>query len=138
MKKNKIIKSICVMMTLILIPMLVSCGTEEETGPDPNIGLYVVTGASSGDLMIDSDEIYDEGEGMSFELKEGGTGIFTVYDNEDGTSTSNFNWKRKGNKFHGEGGQAVFDGTVENGVLILNNLNDSGYDFHFECKELMK
>ncbi|MBQ6129023.1 MAG: hypothetical protein IJI51_05135, partial [Lachnospiraceae bacterium] len=45
-------------------------------------------------------------------------------------------WTLDGNKFHAEGGGAVLDGTLSDGVMVLENVMDSGMTLTLECDEI--
>ena len=134
MKKNAIKRMICLVMTVMLLPVLTSCGKKAETGPDPNVGLYMAVSVTDGNETYDIDEVFEEGETMGFKLMDGGAGLY-INNNSEENYSSDITWTRKGTKFHAEAGQAVFDGTIENGLLILKNLNDTGFDFYFELTD---
>ena len=48
----------------------------------------------------------------------------------------NLKWTLDGDVFHAEGGGAALDGTLSEGVMLLENVLDSGMEITLVCKEL--
>lgn len=86
---------------------------------DPNLGVYVATGAKMWGLKINISD-YLEG-GCTIELLSDGICSVEI----DGVVTSG-TWTLDGDTFHIEGGDVACDGTLSDGVMILKNVMDMG------------
>lgn len=107
---------VSLLLLIALIFALAACGSEE---PDPNAGVYEASTAEYSGITISIDTIFPEG--FSLELKNGGKAIFR-YEGKD----YNMKWTLDGTTFHAEGGGADLDGTLSEGVMVLENVLDSG------------
>ncbi|MCR5507661.1 MAG: hypothetical protein K6F34_03145 [Lachnospiraceae bacterium] len=129
-KKKKEIKRISpavIMLTAVLL-MLTACGGKGSKEDDPNLGLYTATTAEYGGIKLSVDEAF--GGGFSIELKKKGKAYCKI--GEDG---GNIKWTLDGETFHAEGGGAEFDGTLKDGVMILDDVNGEGITLTLVCDE---
>ena len=105
-----------IFLIVILTVSLYACGSSE---PDPNAGIYKGSSAEMGGVSIDLVEVF--GDDLSIELKNGGKAVF----NYDGESYK-IKWSLEGTAFHAEGGGAELDGTLADGVMVLEDVLGSG------------
>ena len=110
-------KSLSVLLVLVMVLAMIGCGGSDE--PDPNAGLYEATSAEMDGLSISVKDVFEDG--FSLELKNGGKATFH-YDGKD----YSLKWTLDGETFHAEGGGAELDGTLADGVMVLENVLDSG------------
>ena len=120
-------KLICVIMA-IMMTLLCACGSDAAPD-DPNIGVYRATKASMSGISIGVESMFEEG--FTIELKNKGKGRADI----DGEG-ANIKWSLEGEKFHAEGGGVVFDGTLRDGVMVIDDLQDSGVALTLVCDEL--
>ncbi len=120
-------KAVSLLLLLCLLLALSACGGAEE--PDPNAGLYEAQTAELSGITISISEVFEDG--FSLLLKGGGKAVFH-YEGKD----YNLKWSLSGSAFHAEGGGAELDGTLSNGVLVLENVLDSGLNITLICEEL--
>ena len=107
---------VSLLLLIALIFALAACGSEE---PDPNAGVYEASTAEYSGITISIDKVFPDG--FSLELKNGGKAIFR-YEGKD----YSMKWTLDGTTFHAEGGGADLDGTLSEGVMVLENVLDSG------------
>ena len=120
-------KLLILLLAFSVLLCLASCG-EPET--DPNAGLYEARTGSALGISVDVKDVVDE---FSLELKPGGKA--TLY--YDGGKYG-MKWSLDGEAFHAEGGGAELDGTLKDGVMVLQNVLDSGVEFTLVCDALAK
>ena len=120
-------KWIALALALVLVLCLAACGESAE--PDPNAGLYEAESAQMYGLSIQISDVFEDG--FSLELKNGGKAVFH-YEGKD----YNLKWTLDGDVFHAEGGGAALDGTLSEGVMLLENVLDSGMEITLVCREL--
>ena len=118
-----------VFMTVLILALLTACGGKAE--PDENSGLYEAVSAKAFGLEMAIEELYEGG--MSIELKDGGKAVFTLEGKD-----YKMKWSHDGSDFQAKGGGAELSGTVEDGVLLLTDVMDSGVDIRLECRSLMR
>ncbi len=132
MKKEQTMKNITgralCLITAFVMTVLCACGGEAAED-DPNIGVYKAKKAELGGFEIDVTDVFDEG--FTIELKNKGKGRVEM-DGDGG----NIKWTLDGNTFHAEGGGAEFDGTLGDGVMVLEDLEGSGVTLTLECDEI--
>ena len=129
MRRSRVTK-VVIMLLAVMMVFLFGCGSKSSAPDDPNIGVYVAKSASMSGITVGVEEVFEGG--FTFELKNKGKAKCT-FDNESG----NLKWSHEGNKFHAEGEGAVFDGTIVDGVMVLENVMDSGLTLTLECDEII-
>ena len=122
-------KTIALLLALVMLLCLCACGESAE--PDPNAGLYEAVSASALGFTVSVSDVFEEG--LSLELKNGGKASFH-YEGKD----YGMKWTLDGDVFHAEGGGAELDGTLANGVMVLQNVLDSGIDITLVCETLTR
>ncbi len=127
--KKSVLSVLCVLM--MLGTMLAGCSDGSEESNDPNLGVYVARTAEMSGFTLSVDEVFDGG--FEIELKAKGKGTAQIGDDDAGIK-----WTLEGDTFHAEGGGAVLDGTLKDGVMTLTNVMDSGVVLTLECEEAMK
>ncbi|MCR5342173.1 MAG: hypothetical protein K6E70_02265 [Butyrivibrio sp.] len=128
-KKGMIIsKMTCTIVTLAML-LFIACGSDSGAD-DPNIGLYEATTAKMSGIELNVKDVWEDG--LTIELKKGGKARLQSGD-EDGS----FKWKLDGETFHGEGGGATFDGTLKDGVMVLEDLEGSGVTVTLVCNDIV-
>ncbi len=86
---------------------------------DPNAGVYQAVSAEMWGIKVDVNEVFDGG--FLIELKDNGKCRITV-----GTDAANGKWTLDGEKFEVKGGGISCVGTLGNGLMVLENVLDSG------------
>lgn len=119
-------KTLALLLSLAMILALAACG---GTVSDPNAGLYDAVSAEMWGISVEVKEVFEDG--FSIELLNGGKAKF----NYDGKSY-NMKWTLDGDAFHAEGGGAELDGTLSNGVMVLEDVLDSGVTITLVCAAL--
>ena len=107
---------VSLLLLIALIMALAACGASE---PDPNAGVYEAKTADYAGISVSIDTVFPDG--FSLELKNGGKATFHLQGKDYGMK-----WNLDGTTFHAEGGGAELDGTLEAGVMSLQNVLDSG------------
>ncbi len=125
--KKLILSFMC--MLLLMSSLLTACGSDDED--DPNLGVYEAKTAEMSGFEIDIDDVYENG--FTIELKGKGKGVATI-DNEE----EKIKWTLDGKDFHAEGGGVELDGTLKDGVMVLEDLLGTGMNMTLECDEVMK
>lgn len=117
--KQKVLRVFNVMLAMaMMIFLLAGCGKEDDSN-NPNLGLYTAfTGSMSG-IEIEIADVY--AGGFTIELKANGKAQLVI----DGT-TGKGKWTLEGNKFTISGGGFEGEGTLKDGVMILENVMGSG------------
>ena len=113
---------------IMVVSMLTLCACGDDKADDPNLGLYKATKAEMSGLELGVADLFENG--FTIELKSKGKARVEM-DGEGG----NVKWTLDGDKFHAEGGGAVLDGTLRDGVMVLENLQDSGIRLTLVCDE---
>ncbi len=119
-------KAAAILLLCAVLLMLAACGAAE---PDPNAGVYDGAYAEAFGVKISIDQVFEDG--FSLELKNGGKATFH-YEGKD----YSMKWTLEDNVFHAEGGGAQLDGTLADGVMLLENVLDSGIDITLLNAEL--
>lgn len=127
MKKINVTK---VLLLLLSVMLVFATGCGDDGADDPNLGLYVAKSAEMSGIAVGVDDIF--GDGFTFELKKKGKAT-VAFDGESGK----VKWTLEGDKFHAEGEGAVFDGTLSDGVMVLEDVMDSGVTLTLECDEII-
>ena len=91
---------------------------------DPNLGVYTASTAEMLGVEMDITDLFEEG--VSIELKENGKCAMNV----NGTKGSG-KWTLEDGVFHIKGGGLDCDGTLESGVMTLENMLGMGVQMTF-------
>lgn len=118
---KRTIFSAAIAMALCALLCLAGC-SGKSSEPDPNAGVYIAESAEMYGVEVDPREAFD-GTEFSIELLSGGKAMF----NYEGESLS-MKWSLDGTRFTAKGGGAELSGTLENGVLKLQDLMGMGVD----------
>ncbi|WP_026660411.1 hypothetical protein [Butyrivibrio sp. AC2005] len=118
----------CAVLTLTTI-LFTACGSDSGAD-DPNLGVYEATTAKMSGIELNVKDVWEDG--LTIELKKGGKAHL-----QSGDEGGNFKWKLDGETFHGEGGGATFDGTVKDGVMVLEDLEGSGVTVTLVCNDIV-
>ncbi len=117
MKNGYMVKKLVTAAVLsALVISLTACG---ESEPDPNEGMYKATVAEMSGIQMDVDEVFDGG--ITIELKGRGKGRFYADGDDCGIK-----WSLDGDDFYAKGGGAELEGTLKDGVMVLEDLQGSG------------
>lgn len=128
MKKSNVTKVLLLLMSVVMI-VLAGCG--DDGADDPNLGRYVAKSAEMSGFKVGIEDVFEGG--FTIELKKKGKAHLEAGEEGGG----NIKWTLDGNKFHAEGGGAVLDGTLSDGVMVLENVMDSGMTLYLECDEII-
>lgn len=116
-------KITALLLVLCIVFCLAACG--ESAPDDPNCGTYEAVIAKYLGIELDLQEVYSNG--FSIELKNSGKCKITI----DGKSASgkwtvedDFYFTISGGGFEGEG-------YISEGMILLENVEDSGVDLYF-------
>ncbi len=126
MKKGILFKP-AVLILAVMMFVLAGCG--DDGADDPNLGIYKAKSAEMSGFTVGVEDVFEGG--FTVELKKKGKARLEA-DGDGG----NIKWTLDGNKFHAEGGGAVLDGTLSDGVMVLENVMDSGMTLTLECDEV--
>ena len=121
-------KILLILLALSLALGLGACGGD-SAAYEPNAGNYEAVSAEMRGITVDVNDVL--GEGFSLELKAGSKAVFHY----EGKSYQ-MKWSLDDETFHAEGGGATLDGTLQNGVMVLQNVLDSGVQITLICQEL--
>ena len=116
----------CIVLALATL-FVVSCGAATPAKEaDPNLGHYVAVSGSIEELVININDAVPGG--LSIDLQDGGRGELN-YD----TSKFKITWTLDGEalKVVDDKGELTMDGTLSEGVMVLENILDSGLDVRF-------
>lgn len=122
--KNRVlnrISAILIIVTMLVTSFLCGCGKDKGKG-DPNLGLYIAKYGSMNGIELSVDDVF--GQGFTIELKDKNKCEVFV----DGDKASG-KWSLDGDKFEFSAGGIECSGTLENGVIALNDVMGTGVDF---------
>jgi len=114
-------KYLALLLALVLLFSICACGKEDD---NPNLGVYELESAEMYGISVSAKEVYEGG--FTIELKSNGKCKLTV----NGQSASG-KWTEDGIDFTVSGGGFDGAGTLEDGTLILENVQDSGVNLTF-------
>lgn len=104
----------------VLLLTLCACAGSGRTDPDDALGIYVAESAKFLGLKRDIKRVFDFP--VMMELKANNEAVFT-FDGKEYDLT----WSiQKDNTFRAEGGDIKLKGGVSEGVMVLDNMMDSG------------
>ena len=115
-----------VLVAILAMSMLVACGGTVDAS-DPNQGLWTATVGEAMGVEVDAAEVFKDG--FTIELQSDGKCRVSA----DGSS-SNAKWTLDGNAITITVEGETMSGTLENGLLTLENVFESGVNFKFEKK----
>ncbi|MCR5356466.1 MAG: hypothetical protein K6E63_03595 [Lachnospiraceae bacterium] len=107
------------LLVLLMAVTLTACKGDDGSASDPNLGTYEGQSAEMSGFTVGVDQLFEEG--ISVELKKKGKGKIRC----DG-ATDSLKWTLDGDKFHAEGGGNEYDGTVSEGVMVLEDILGTG------------
>jgi len=114
------IKTIAVIISLIVTTLLCGCG--KDKGEDnQNLGLYTAKYGSMSGVELEVGDVF--GQGFTIELKDKNKCEVFV----DGDKASG-KWSLEGEIFKFSAGGIECDGKLQNGVIVLNNVMDTGIE----------
>ncbi len=113
------------LVVILAVVLVLALGGQGAVAEDPNLGVYNATSAEMWGMEIPISDLW--GDGFSIELKPAGKCTLIV----DGSSGSG-EWTLESGVFHLEGSGIDCNGTLANGVLILENVLDMGITLTFE------
>lgn len=125
--KKSVLSKLAVMLLAAMMTVLAGCGSDDAN--DPNLGLYKAKSAEMSGFTVGVEDVFEGG--FTLELMKKGKARLEA-DGDGGK----MKWTLDGNKFHAEGGGAVLDGTLSDGVMVLENVMDSGMTLTLECDEI--
>ncbi len=113
-------------LAIILLIVLIArgCGGGSASPDDPNLGLYNAATAEMFGMEMDVSSVWEDG--VSIELKAKDKCVFEI----DGKKY-NIKWTLDGTNINVKGKGLDCDGTLEQGVLVLNDVMDSGIKLTF-------
>lgn len=111
------VKIASLLLAVLMLACMAACGGNSE--PDPNEGLYEGTSAEMWGLSLNINDVYDGG--FSVELMGNGKCRISV-----GDEAARGKWELDGTAFSCSGGGVDLEGTLQDGVMILENVMDSG------------
>ena len=126
--KKSVLSKLAVMLFAAMMFVLAGCGSDDDAN-DPNLGLYKAKSAEMSGFTVGVEDVFEGG--FTLELMKKGKARLEA-DGDGGK----MKWTLEGNKFHAEGGGAVLDGTLSDGVMVLENVMDSGMTLTLECDEI--
>ncbi len=112
-------KKLMTMAAMILMVFALSACGDKSAEDDPNLGMYEAKSVEMMGLELNIEDAFEDG--FKMELKKNGKGRL-YYDGDD----AGFKWELDGEKFHAKGGGAELDATLKDGVMVIDNLMDSG------------
>ena len=112
------------LLTVIIIFTLSSCGGDAVSN-DPNAGVYTATNVEMAGIQVESETSFPGG--FTIELKDKGKCSLDVSGNK-----GNGKWSLEGSEFSLSGSGVEFTGTLENGVMTLANVMNTGMNVTLE------
>ena len=113
------------LLALVFAFALAACGGGKDAEEDdPNLGLWIAKEGVMWGESIDVDDFFDNG--VTIELKD--KGKFTA--DVDGTKV-NGSWTLEDGNFAAKAGVVSFEGTLEGGALVVNDVMGMGLDLVF-------
>lgn len=126
--KKSIATKILLMLMVGMLVLLTGCGSNIKAD-NPNLGVYEATTGEVNGIKVNISDVFEGG--FTIELKAGGKATITSKD-----ESGSFKWTLEGEKFHGEDSQTSLDGTLKDGVLVLEDVQGSGVTMTLVCKEI--
>ena len=117
-------KRTAIFLALLLIFTLTGCGGDSQQAADPNVGLWTAVGAETQGVEIPVEAIAPEG--FSLKLMDGGKAEMHL-----GDSYADGQWKLEDGVFTLWDETVTSTGSITDGVLLLENVMDSGVDMYF-------
>ena len=117
-------KMLAVLLAAVLLLSLAACGAKS----DPNEGTYKATSGEWNGMSIGVNDVFDGG--FTLQLKSGGRAVLTT-----GGQDYNLKWALDGKAFTLTASDSEYTGTLSDGVLILENVLDSGVNMTLKKTE---
>ena len=114
-----------IILALFILVNLAACGGNSAKSEEPNVGTWNAISVSMLGITQEIEEVFEQG--VSLELESNGK--FNL--NMDGEK-ANGKWKYEDGSLTLNGDGLDLTGTIENGILTLNNMLDTGLDLIFE------
>ena len=118
--------ALSVLAVILAVVLICALGGKDggAAAADPNLGVYTASTAEMLGVEMDITDLFEEG--VSIELKENGKCAMNV----NGTKGSG-KWTLEDGVFHIKGGGLDCDGTLESGVMTLENMLGMGVQMTF-------
>ena len=123
-------KLLAALLAVLMLFALAACGSSE---PDPNAGLYTADSASVSGITISADSAY---EVFTIELKSNGKADIVIQPKDGEKQSKTMKWSLEGGSLLIEDRVESFSGTLSNGVMVLENIENSGVSVTLICPEL--
>ena len=125
-------KLLAAILAVLMIFALAACGAS-ASAPDPNAGLYSADSASASGLTISAADAYDI---FTIELKSNGKADIVIQPKGGEKQSKTMKWSLDGTALLIEDRVESFSGTLSNGVMVLENIDNSGVSVTLICPEL--
>lgn len=118
---------LAVVLAAAMLFSMTACGGDEKA-TDPNAGVYEAVTAEMWGMEMAIEDIWSGG--FEIELKDKGKCEIRI----DGKK-ANGKWELSGSSFHVEGGGIDCSGTLQDGVMTLENVLDMGVNLTFHKED---
>lgn len=124
-------KVISMLLVFAMVFAFAACGKSGEPIPAaaPEAGLYKASSAEMSGYELNVEEVIGD---FSLNLLDGGKAVFH-YAGHD----YDMKWSCEEGAFHAEGGGAELNGTIADGVMVLEDILGSGINITLICEELL-
>lgn len=129
--KRQMKKVISLLLVFAMVFAFAACGKSGEPIPAaaPEAGLYKASSAEMSGYELNVEEVIGD---FSLNLLDGGKAVFH-YAGHD----YDMKWSCEEGAFHAEGGGAELNGTIADGVMVLEDILGSGINITLICEELL-
>lgn len=114
-----------ILIVVLLVSLLGGKSKPGAASSDPNVGMWTVVTAEMWGMETDISDIFENG--FTVELLDKGKCKLNI----DGTK-ANANWSLEDGVFHIKGGGLDSDGTLKNGVLVIEDVMGMGLNLTFK------
>lgn len=124
-------KVISLLLVFAMVFAFAACGKSGEPIPAiaPEVGLYKASSAEMSGYELNVEEVIGD---FSLNLMGGGKAVFHYAEHD-----YDMKWSCEEGAFHAEGGGAELNGTIADGVMVLENILGSGINITLICEELL-